>query len=236
MRKTKKVETARLQQELLEWVFAFQGIDAKSVRIQEARRQLRELVVVQGFYAKKVLVADWIERHRDGQTDEVIELRNDVSIFRKQVPRLDKAEILVIHEWLRSVFEVVRPPHVRKEDIELPYIPYWREDDPASAPRKRRYITEDFKRLSAVQLKARDLHQEVLEQFLEEYGPRIVRCQVVTCDKLFVRHRRQLYCSLTCQQKVQSAAWYQRHKEAISKRKRQRYQHKCDEQRRKQKD
>ena len=223
MSKKEEVETTRRQEELLKWLFEFQALDVKNIGIREAQRQLKELVVVQCFFAQKVLVADWIELHRDGRTTEAIESRNNESIFRKQVQRLTKPEVVAIHEWLRSVFEAVRPPHVRKEDLELPYIPYWREKGRVRIPRKQRYVSEDFKRVSAVPLKSRELHQEVLEQFLEENGPRIARCQVVTCDKLFVRHRRQRYCSLTCQQAVQSAAWYQRNKDAISERKRQRY-------------
>ena len=224
MSKKDEAETTRRQEELLRWLFEFQELDVESIRIRDAQRKLKELVVVECFFARKVLLTDWIERHKSGQTMEVVAVRLYESRFRREVPQPTKSEIRTMHKWLRGVLEEVRPSSVKKENLRLPYIPYWREsdDEPLFSGRPRRYFTEDFKRLYTVD--AEDLYVASIEALLEEFGPRIARCEVETCPKLFLRVRRQRYCSPACSQAVQSVAWYERHKETIRARRRKRYQ------------
>jgi hypothetical protein len=46
---------------------------------------------------------------------------------------------------------------------------------------------------------------------LEEFGERISRCEASDCARLFLRVRRQAYCSAECSQRVRSRRWYQAH-------------------------
>jgi hypothetical protein len=51
----------------------------------------------------------------------------------------------------------------------------------------------------------------------------VMRCKAETCSKLFVRIRRQLYCSKSCAQKVRSKYWYARHGEDKRRKNREAY-------------
>ena len=59
---------------------------------------------------------------------------------------------------------------------------------------------------------------------LEEFGPRIIRCTVPDCRRLFLRNRRQAYCSTACSQRVRSKHWYDTHRAEAQKRRRQSYE------------
>jgi hypothetical protein len=51
----------------------------------------------------------------------------------------------------------------------------------------------------------------------------VMRCKAETCSNLFVRVRRQLYCSKSCAQKVRSKVWYARHGEEKRRKNREAY-------------
>ena len=51
----------------------------------------------------------------------------------------------------------------------------------------------------------------------------VMRCKAETCSNLFVRVRRQLYCSKSCSQKVRSKVWYARHGEEKRRKNREAY-------------
>jgi hypothetical protein len=51
----------------------------------------------------------------------------------------------------------------------------------------------------------------------------IMRCKAETCSNLFIRIRRQLYCSKSCAQKVRSKSWYARHGEDKRRKSREAY-------------
>ena len=60
---------------------------------------------------------------------------------------------------------------------------------------------------------ARELLEEydckiTVEEILYEDN-NVMRCKAESCSKLFIRIRRQLYCSKSCAQKVRSKVWNQ---------------------------
>jgi hypothetical protein len=59
---------------------------------------------------------------------------------------------------------------------------------------------------------------------LEEFGPLIRRCHAPGCRRLFVRTKRQEYCSRSCSQRVRSATWYAKHQRVAQAARRARYQ------------
>jgi hypothetical protein len=63
---------------------------------------------------------------------------------------------------------------------------------------------------------------------LEQYGARIRRCPALRgatpCGRLFLRTRRQAFCSKTCAQRDRSRAWYGAHRAAAQQRRRDSYQ------------
>jgi hypothetical protein len=58
---------------------------------------------------------------------------------------------------------------------------------------------------------------------LDEFGDTIQRCPVCSSRRLFVKTKRQAYCSRQCSQCVRSARWYQRHRASALEQRRQAY-------------
>jgi hypothetical protein len=59
---------------------------------------------------------------------------------------------------------------------------------------------------------------------LEEFGSHIKRCQAPHCGRLFLRIRRQAYCSVECSQRVRSRRWYEAHQNEARDRRRDAYE------------
>jgi hypothetical protein len=56
-------------------------------------------------------------------------------------------------------------------------------------------------------------------RLLEQFGRDIRRCGVCAETRLFLKRKRQQYCSPACSQRVRSARWYQQHRaEALERR------------------
>lgn len=58
---------------------------------------------------------------------------------------------------------------------------------------------------------------------LEEFGRQIRRCPTCTERRLFLKRKRQHYCSQACSQRVRSARWYQQHRQDARERRHQMY-------------
>jgi hypothetical protein len=48
---------------------------------------------------------------------------------------------------------------------------------------------------------------------LERFGHRLYRCQQEGCGRLFLKTKRQTYCSAACSQRERSRKWYRRNRE-----------------------
>lgn len=57
----------------------------------------------------------------------------------------------------------------------------------------------------------RDAVAYVLVLELGEFGHRLRRCAKTTCQRLFVRERRQRFCSAICRNRATFQRWYRRH-------------------------
>jgi predicted RNA-binding Zn ribbon-like protein len=60
----------------------------------------------------------------------------------------------------------------------------------------------------------RDALAYVLLADLSEYGERLLCCAASRCGRLFVRERRQRYCSVSCRNRTSFQRWYRRHRKA----------------------
>jgi hypothetical protein len=54
----------------------------------------------------------------------------------------------------------------------------------------------------------------VTMSLLEEFGQRLRRCPTCEVRRLFLKTRRQMYCSAACSQRARSARWYNRNRRA----------------------
>ncbi len=57
---------------------------------------------------------------------------------------------------------------------------------------------------------ARDAAAYVMLLEIGEYGHRVRRCAAHKCDRIFVRQRRQRYCSVSCRNRATFRRWYRR--------------------------
>ena len=55
-----------------------------------------------------------------------------------------------------------------------------------------------------------DYQRSIIER-LESFGSGIAECAAKDCSTLFIRIRRQRYCSESCSRQVRSKVWYARH-------------------------
>ena len=227
-----KTETARRQEELLRWVFAFAALDVKDIKTREAQRQLKELVIVQFCDARRLLLADWISTGNVGRRRALKARFVNDSAFRKQVRQPTKAEIIAIHGWLGEFIKQGRPivvsyavepaPTVVNSSLQTEMRGIPRVDHRKLPYKASLYQASGrFSPLPAVEKK--DRHYAAIVSVLEEFESTIARCEVESCSKLFLRVRRQRYCSQQCTQSVQSKAWYRRKRKEILARKQQRY-------------
>ena len=60
----------------------------------------------------------------------------------------------------------------------------------------------------------RDALAYVLLADLATYYQRLSRCAAPGCERLFVRERRQRYCSVSCRNRTTFRRWYRRHRKA----------------------
>jgi hypothetical protein len=58
---------------------------------------------------------------------------------------------------------------------------------------------------------------------LEEFGSRMGRCDGCPERRLFVKSKRQAYCSTQCSQRVRSERWYRKHRKVALDRRHERY-------------
>ena len=151
------------------------------------------------------------------------ELRNERK-FRARLPTLRPGQLRHLQRRLRQVLAALRPldtdVDLASSRITYAAIPgvitgvYLMNDvgDPSGRGLKRVYGAA-----------WRHVRWLALVALLEACGTSVVRCQAPECPELFLRHRRQQYCSQKCSQQVRSAAWYAAHRAAANARRRQSY-------------
>ena len=144
--------------------------------------------------------------------------------FRARLPTLRSGQLRYLQRRLRKVLAALRP--VDDElDVAASRITY------AAFPGGTAglYLMNDLSDASGRGLKRvygaewRHVRWLALVALLEECGTHVVRCQAPGCPELFLRHRRQQYCSKKCSQMVRSAAWYAEHRTAANRKRRQAY-------------
>ena len=149
--------------------------------------------------------------------------RENERAFRARLPTLTRKQLRQVQARLGRVLEALRSVDAQGEPVGVAYpsIPGaitrvhlmndWSQED--SGLGITRVYGADW----------RHLRWLAIASLLEEFGTRIVRCRAPSCPHLFLRHRRQRYCSPQCSQKVRSTTWYQKHQETAKARRREAY-------------
>ncbi len=148
--------------------------------------------------------------------------RQDRRKFRRHLPKLTREKIRQLQAQLRRVLGALRPvdDQFSRVRIRYPSIP---------GVIKRVHLMNDLSDESGRGIKRvygadwRHLRWLAIATLLEEFGAQIARCEAPGCTQLFLRNRRQEYCSRSCSQKVRSSKWYEAHREMAQERRRQSY-------------
>jgi hypothetical protein len=125
--------------------------------------------------------------------------------------RLSRVEIHQIHDALRGLLDKLKP--AGEPPSAEPY-----ELLPA---RVMPHLSSDGRRIWAIDVSEwPDTFWLSVRSLLARFGERLTRCEDPQCGRLFLRTRRQSYCSRACSQRVRQHAWYQRRrKEVLARRK-----------------
>lgn len=153
-----------------------------------------------------------------------------------RLPRpLTREEILSLHRELRRLLGELRPmePFAPVNDWTAAAVAFPRVTIPARI--QRIDLTWNLGReaheiTSVYGAEWPDWLWLAIAAVLKEFGPWIVRCEAQDCRRLFLRTRRQAYCSPECSQRVRSKRWYEAHQDKAREQRREAYQ---DEVRRK---
>ena len=163
---------------------------------------------------------DWEHASQSSPPTYLLERQNE-SKFRAHLPELRRDEIRQLQARLLQVMGALRPtddpPDLSATPISYVQIP---------SVIKSVHLMNDLsgggiKRVYGADW--RHLRWLAIATLLEEFGEQIARCGAPGCTELFLRNRRQEYCSRGCSQKVRSSKWYDAHREAAQEKRRQAY-------------
>jgi hypothetical protein len=159
----------------------------------------------------------------------------------RRPPPLTRTEVAAFHDKLREICDSLFPRDEAAAEVEWLAQPDRRVVIPATIRQVRLSASPVFSadgparrhsQKKVVRLYGADwpdwLWLSIAAAF-EEFGPRIVRCAAPDCDRLFLRNRRQAFCSGRCSQRVRSKEWYERHRERAQEQRRQAYRRKRQE-------
>lgn len=136
-------------------------------------------------------------------------------IARHRLRRLSRAEICQLHARLRGLLDTLKP--IGGSSGKIPY-----EMLPA---RVQICVASDSRRVWSVDVAEwPDTFWLSIRSLLSRFGERVIRCQNPRCQHVFLRMRRQAFCSPACSQRVRSRDWYERHRDEVLKRRKQAYE------------
>ena len=174
---------------------------------------------------RSVTRGTWLHVSRGAHLTYQDERRNE-SKFRARLPTQTHHHMRQVQARLRHVLAVLRPsdPPFEPSRVRIMYssIPgaitglYLMNDVSNEGLGIQRVYGADW----------RHVRWLAIASLLEEFGARIVRCKAPECTQLFLRNRRQEYCSKKCSQKVRSLKWYTAHRDTARARRRQAYRDK----------
>ena len=231
--------------ELAEWVLDFLRRDLNELKATDWSGLLRELdhltwKLVGGGTVFPVTWLKQLEAKRRSTTMMVthgswrlestqnelpfLEERHNERKFRARLPKLTRKQLRQLQSRLRHLLDDLRPADPEFE-------PAWPRIMYPSIPGAitRVHLMNDlsdepglgFQRVYGADW--RHLRWLAIAALLEEFGAQIIRCEAPECTHLFLRNRRQQYCSRPCSQRVRSTKWYNEHRETAKERRRQVY-------------
>lgn len=236
-------ETTRRRETLLAWVLAFVGRDPQAFRnkdFTEARRQLKEALVVEVVFVRTLLPKSLVDLIWDGEGAKAFEISHDEARFRRHVRQPTQSQVKKIHKWLVAFMAKARPLNVEKSQIivsasleteEREFLPIHYSRIPSQPiPIVK---SDDFRRLNA--FKADDLYVEAIAELLAAFGKRVRRCADQDCQTLFLKKGKKRHCSDVCALRLRMRTWRKRNRANANAISRRSYSHKCHLEREKRK-
>ena len=215
----------------LDWLLFFHALPVVDLRAS-AWIKLKLPTQLEGFATRFMgLGGVWPSGIVTGQADLAI-LPGWGGIPKPRPRRLTRAQVCDIHTRLRQACDALFPVDEGHADAATVFIPVniqhvgLRRSRVGMAQQKARAKRSEAGKISRVYGAAwPDWLWLAIAAALEEFGPRIMRCTAPDCSRLFLRNRRQAYCSTACSQRVRSKLWYDTHRAEAQKRRRESYEH-----------
>ncbi len=158
---------------------------------------------------------------RDGDVLPVEVLSGSKTASASRIPRLSRKVIADIQKNLRALFTLIRPPD------QTPSMP------PIRVRIEARTQGVDVVAFGSGQIDSvhaavwPDILWLAIIALLQEHGTKIRRCGARTgatrCGTLFLRSRRQTFCSKACSQRERARRWYERHGSEVRRQRRAAY-------------
>lgn len=189
--------------ESLRWLLAFTNAELPPLTPTDCREvnQALERLVRSCLGQGGVLPARWLPRAGKALATPA----------QLRMPRMSRARIRNLHTVLRNTLTELRPDDESGADT-VPYVLL-----PAGV--QGVVLTTRGKGIERVYGAGwPDLVWLAIAATFEAFGEQIRRCP--SCERWFLRHRRQAYCSPQCSQKVRSRNWYREHRDEAQERRR----------------
>ena len=153
------------------------------------------------------------------ETARTLRWQTDISVPANAVPNdlrpMTAEEFKKAHESLRSAVLSMYPPKGNRRRGATRLLVF---DVQVTALGVR---VRAGRRFELLVVSPRSIPWIVLQRIFWLYGDQLRRCQ--ECDTLFIRTRRQTYCSESCSQRARSRRWYRAHTEEARGRRRESY-------------
>ena len=214
----------------VDWLLFFHALPVADLQASDWVR-LKLATQLEGFATRFMGFGRvWPSRIVTGQADLAI-LPGWGGIPKPRPRRLTRAQVRDIHARLRQVCDALFPVNDAQADAATVFLPVHIQ-----------HVGLRRSRVGAARQQTTATGQEAgtvvrvygapwpdwlwlaIAAALEEFGPRMIRCTVPDCRRLFLRNRRQAYCSTACSQRVRSKLWYDTHRAEVQKRRRQSYE------------
>lgn len=227
------------REQLVTWLLRFSETDCRSKgsatnwrALQDELDRMAWVLVGHG----KVYPDTWLlPRTKAAKANHIAEWQS-FARFRRHLPALTRTQILSLHARLRALLVELWPKDLDPQDFHVSAVSV-----PTAVRRvvlqHTRAADSAISRTSIVRVFGvpwRHLHWWAIAVLLEEFGAQLERCTVPTktdaahrsqfrgqrlipapptCGRLFLRIRRQQYCSAQCAQRARSRKFYATHPE-----------------------
>jgi hypothetical protein len=222
----------------LGWLLQFQGLDLARLRLEEQRGLCENIMRFCSAYPFGLSAQVGVLRSQQIEGLSLSVVRSEIKKIHKHLRQGFQSLIVGEKLMLADPKNILPPdfedpskwetlvPRLWQLPIKSINFSLWRSPEYKSSrgDKPRRFKS------GAVEYVIRagwpDIFWLAVADLLRIYGDRIRQCQRVSCGKIFIRTKRQDYCSAQCSQSARSKKYYVANRAKATKKRRDRYEQK----------